>query len=235
MIARIKTETGFYDSIVFAYFKKGWKSKVIVFNQNYDELVLAKIWLPKRNVFIYNTENDSDWIIKKQVEGYDWVINNISKRFFKTVINQNILDKCKELQATVEYREWFEINNQIDIVGLMECAFDFHDSYIKKMYIESEKQYIHFDTTWGCEILFELDGNIATNLFEEFGRFVAENGDYLMIMDSSIFFDDSLTYWVDDYSVKSNLNLDKSKLYYFCANRVKWKLIIPNEAEEFLI
>ena len=33
MIVRIKTDNGFYDSMVFAYFKNGFDSSVIVFNK----------------------------------------------------------------------------------------------------------------------------------------------------------------------------------------------------------
>lgn len=226
MIARIKTKTGFYDSIVFALLDKGWNTKVVVFNQNNNALELVKMWKPKRKVFFYNTDQNNDWIIEKNIEGYDWVLKNISKKLFKTVINPVILDKCKELQATVEKRDWFEIKSPNDISGLMACALDFHDSYVKKMYTESEKQYIRFDTTWGCEILFELDGNIQTNLFEGVGQIVNADSEYLQIYDSSMFFEDGLIYWVDDDSVQSVSKLNKSKMYYFCANRVKWKFII---------
>ncbi len=227
MIARITTETGYYDSVVFALYKRGWTSAVIVFDQTYDSLKLVKMWEPERKVFIYDTEKSSDWVVKKKVEGYNWVLKNVSKRFFRTVINtSDILDKCKEVQATVENCDWFEIKNQEDILGLMECAVDFHDAYVQKMYTESEKQFIHF-AAWGCEILFELDGNIQTNLFEDFGACIDENGGYLGILDSAMFIEDGLIYWTDDWTIKSSLNLDKSKLYYFCANRVRWKIIFP--------
>ena len=224
MIARIKTKNGFYDSIVFALFKRNRKSSVVVFNQNYDALLLVKMWSSKRNVFIYNVEKGDGWIEKKQVEGYDWVLKNVSKKFFKTVINQDILDRCRALQTTVAECDWFEIKNSVDISGLMECAVSFHDSYLKDMYEHAQKQYILFDTTWGCEILLELEGNIETNLYKEFGR-VPVGDEYPLIYDSSMFFENGLLYWIDDASIRSSLNLDKSKRHYFQAKNVKWKLI----------
>ena len=87
MKARIRTKDGFYNSEVFALYKRGWNSAVTVFNGNSDAIELVKIWDTGRNVFIYNTERAKDWVVRKNVEGYDWVLKNTSKKFFRTVIN----------------------------------------------------------------------------------------------------------------------------------------------------
>lgn len=224
MIARINTKNGYYDSVVFAIFYKGWKSSALVFNKNYDAVEIVNIWKPKRNVYIYNTEKTGDWIITKKFEGYSWALENITKRFFKTVINQSILDKCKELQTAVNNCEWFDIKNQSDISGLMECATSFHDSYIKDIYTESQKQYILFDV-WDGEILFELDGKFETNLFKGYGNMLIDN-EYIEIFDSAMFIEDGLIYWIEDETINNSSNINKSKLHYFCASNIKWKLII---------
>lgn len=226
MIAKVRGKNDFYNSIVFAIYNKGWKSEVLVFNQDYTALQFVKMLMPNRNVFIYNADKDG-WIIKKKVEGYDWILENVTRKFFKTKINEVILDKCKELQATVEEYEWFDIHNKADVDSLMYAACDFHDSYIKKIYTDGGKQYIHFDTTWGCEILFELDGNFETNLFKDYGAIVIDN-EYLQIFDSTMFFQDNLIYWVDDCSIMSSDEIQKKKAYYFYAEKVKWKLIISD-------
>lgn len=67
MIARIKTENGYYDSIVFAILSRNSKTEVIVFNENYDQLVSVEIRF-KRKVFIYNTETNNDWIVNENKE-----------------------------------------------------------------------------------------------------------------------------------------------------------------------
>ena len=154
------------------------------------------------------------------------VLDNVIKIRRKIQINDAaIIDKCKALQSAVKDRDWFEVKTNADINGLMEVAANFHDSYVKNMYVKDGKRYIRFDTTWGCEILFELDGNVDTNLFKDFGL-VPIGDSYPIITDSSMFFENNLIFWVDDKTVKSCLDLDKSVFHYFCANTVKWKLII---------
>lgn len=229
MIARIRTENGFYNSIVFALFKKGWGRgrEVLVFNEDYTALQLVNMWRPKINALIYNVEKDENWIIKKKVEGYDWIIENITRKFSKIIINDIDLSKCKELQATVEDNDWFEIKNEADIHGLIDVAHGFFNARVKDMYIESEKQYICFDTTWGYQILFELDGNAETNLLKGFGNIRIDNGSHI-IFGATIFFENDLTYWVCDESVKNSVDLDKTRYHYFCANLIKWKIIIQS-------
>lgn len=229
MIAKIITTNGIYNSIVFAIFNKGWASEVLVFNREYTALQFVKIWIPDRNVFIYNADKEG-WVKKGKAEGYDWVLENITRKLFKAKINETaIIDKCQALQTSVKDCEWFEIKNKADVEGLMYASFDFHDSYIKKIYVNGEKQYIHFDTTWGCEILFELYGNVKTNLFKDYGNMAIGN-DFPLIFDSTIIFENNLIYWVEDCSIEKISQIQETKAHYFCAENVKWKLIINDSA-----
>ena len=229
MKARILLDNGYYDSIVFAIYNKGWNSKVLVFNRDFTALQFVKLWIPARKVFIYNAEKEG-WIVKKKVEGYDWILENLSRKLLKTkTINKDILYQCKALQAKVEQSEWFEIKNNTDIEGLMYASLDFHDSYVKNMYVDDGKQYIDFDTTWDCDILFELDGNIETNLFKDYGA-IAVGNEFFEIFDSAMFFQNNLIYWVDECSITSFDEIQKYKAHYFCAKNVKWKMIINNAA-----
>lgn len=106
MIAKIRTENGIYNSIVFAIFNKGRESEAIVFNQDYTALQSVKFWSRKffsykRNIYIYNCEKDDAWVSNNKVEGYDWVLDNATNKFNKLVVNDAILDRCKEMQSTV--------------------------------------------------------------------------------------------------------------------------------------
>lgn len=225
MIAKIRAINGLYNSLVFAIYNKGWKSEVLVFNEDYTALQFVKIWKPEMNVFIYSAD-ETDWIVQGKLEGYYWVLENITKKFFKIKINEPaIFDKCKALQTTVKDCEWFDIKNETDVKCLMNVSFDFHDSYIKNVYVDGAKQYIHFDTTWGCEILFELDGNIETNLFKNYGHILIDN-DFPIIYDSTMFFENNLIYWVEDCSIGTISKIHETKAHYFCAKNVKWRLII---------
>ena len=229
MIARIKTSDGFYDSIVFAIFNKGWKSEVIAFNRDYSALQKIRMYTTRthlhRKVFIYNTEKDKDWLEHEKYEGYNWILEKVTKKFCKVSINGALLDKCKELQARVKNFDWLEIKNNEDVDGLMSASFGFHDSYVKDMCEKSGKQYILFDTTWGCDILFELDGNIETNLMKDYGH-IAIGDSFPTIFDSAMFLENDLVYWVDAESTQSCADLDKSLDHYFYASRVKWQLIV---------
>lgn len=225
MIAKIRTKNGLYNSIVFAIHNKVWSSEVLVFNENYTSLQFVKIWGPETDVFIYNADKDG-WIKRGKIEGYDWALENITKKFFKTKINETaIFDKCKALQGAVKDCEWFEIKNEADVKSLMYASFNFHDSYIKDIYTDGTKQYIHFDTTWGSEILFELDGDAETNLFKDYGRIAIDN-DFPIIFDSTVFFANDLIYWAEDSSIETISQIRQVKAHYFCARNVKWKLII---------
>lgn len=229
MIARIRTDDGFYNSIIFAIFKRGWGrgQKLLVFNQDYTALQLVDMGLSKIKALIYNVEQDENWIIKRKIEGYDWILNNITKKFSKIIINDIDLSKCKELQAEVKDNDWFEIKNEADINGLIDVAHGFFNARVKDIYCEFGKQYICFDTTWGYDIIFELDGNVETNLIKGFGAIRIDN-ELHIIFGATIFFENDLTYWVCDEAVKSSLDLDKTRYYYFCANRIKWKIIIQS-------
>ena len=230
MIARVRTENGFYNSKVFAIVSSWRRGKeLLVFNQDYSALQLVSMYHPKINALIYNIERDEDWIIKKKFkyEGYSWILENITKKFSKIIIDDLDLDKCKELQATVENNDWFEIKNETDISGLIDVAHGFFNARVKDMYIESDKQYISFDTTWGYDILFELYGNVETNLLKGFGNIRIDN-ELHIIFNSSIFIENGFIYWVCDEAVKDCIGLDKTRYYYFCAKQIKWKIIIQS-------
>ena len=224
MIARIFLKNGYYDSIVFALRNKFWGSEILVFNSDFTDLQFVQLYIPDGKAFIYNAEKEG-WKINKKIEGYEWILENLRKKPFRNKISKDILHKCKELQATVKECEWFEIKNNSDIDGLMLSTMRFHDSYVKKMYVSDDKQYIDFDTTWGYEILFELDGNIETNLFEDYGAIIIDN-EFFHIFCSTMFFENNLIYWVDEHPLKSSDEIHKIKAYYFCAKNVKWKLSI---------
>lgn len=156
MIARIKTKNGCYDSAVFALFQKGRNWRAVVLNRNCNALETVNICPNKRKFFLYDTVKGEGWITERHAEGYDWVLKNTLRSLFKTVFRPPILTKCKSLQETVKKREWFSIETEDDLSGLMACTFHFHDSYVKNIDHQGETRYIRFDTIWDCEIILDL-------------------------------------------------------------------------------
>lgn len=231
MIARIKTDSGFYDSVVFARFDGGLESKVLVFNRDKTELRAVREYTSvghrvMRHVFIYNTEVDGDMIKTDKTEGYSFIFEFCGEDVFrKQITDPAVIDKCMALQSDVTEPEWIEIKTEADIEGLLSVVFNFHNSTVKSVYKRAGKRYVRFDTPWCCEILFELDGEERTNLYKGHGRIV-DNDPASVILGASVFFDDGLTYWVDEPHATKKEHIDKVADYYFCAEKVKWKLIV---------
>ena len=90
MIAKIKTATGVYDSIILGFLGNGWKTKVIVMSEDNSNLQIIKYYNPKRCVFVID-ENRNGWIKKNNFEGYEWVYKNLQK-----MVRTNIRNTKKE-------------------------------------------------------------------------------------------------------------------------------------------
>ncbi|MCH5156100.1 MAG: hypothetical protein J1F69_05780 [Clostridiales bacterium] len=231
MIARIKTDDGFYDSIVFAKLDGGFESKVLVFNREKTELKAIREYTAEnhrvvRHVFIYNTELDGGWVKNGKAEGYGFILGLGGDGVFDGPITAaDVIERCKALQTAVKSPEWFEIKTEADIEGLLSVAFNFHGSHVKSMYKRNEKLYIRFYTSWYCDILFELDGDPKTNLVKGYGQIV-DNDPTSEILGCSVFIDGGFTYWVDEPNAAEKAHIDKIADYYFCAEKVKWKLLV---------
>ena len=66
---------------------------------------------------------------------------------------QEILDKCREMDADYIYEEIPEIMCQQDIENLERASGGFHDARIaKEELLNDGTLYLRFDGTWGCEI-----------------------------------------------------------------------------------
>ena len=230
MIAKIRTNSGVYNSIVLGFLKKGLKTKkivkAIVMNENNSALQIVEFWKPKRRVFIID-ENTDGWINNNKFEGYDWVYKNISKNFFGIHINSGeIINKCKEMQSRIKDSEWYCIKNIEDIKNLDAAALNFHDAVVESIIKDNDKTTINF-SAWDCNIILELTGEIETNLYVGCGNFVTDDGYYDEIFESSMFFEDGYIYWVNSFDIKKSEDIFKYDLNrYFKAQNVRWKIVI---------
>lgn len=226
MVAKIKTKTGTYTSIVFGFLRNKWKTKAIVLNEDYTALNIIKFWNPKRAVFVFDNDR-TGWVENGEFEGYDWIYDKLSTKLFKQKISYaEIIDRCKEMQEKVKDVEWRVIENNKDIDDLDAAAINFHDACVNKLFKENDKLIIEFDA-WDCRIVLELEGDIETNLYINCGNSVTADGFWDGIFCSKMFFENGFIYWVnvDDITKSEEIFEDDFNRYFKCKN-VRWKIIV---------
>lgn len=227
MIAKIKTATGVYDSIILGFLGNGWKTKVIVMSEDNSNLQIIKYYNPKRCVFVID-ENRNGWIKKNNFEGYEWVYKNLQKKFFKIHIKSDeIIYRCKELQSQIKIDEWHQIKDINGIINLDSVAVNFHDSAVENIINDNNKTIINF-SAWECNIVLELTGEVETNLYVGCGNCnVTDDGYIDCITESNMFFENGYIYWVNSDTVKNSKEIFTDNFNkYFKAQSVRWKIII---------
>ncbi len=230
MIAVVKSNQKFYYTHVFAIIMNGWKSQIIGFDETLTQPIFINIYNEtfgkrlNRVVFIIDTEIDSQsWIENKKINGYKWFIavDNVLKRIKKhKEIEQDILDKLHELQSKTNVNDIHMINSKQDIDNLFAFAFGFHDAYVKKINKNNRGYQILFDTTWGCEIEFTLEGD--SNIQIE-----TDHGTQGEILSANMFIENRYVYWVDSSHITSSEEIEPG-FAYFRAQNVIWKFILAD-------
>ena len=228
MIAKIKINSGIYNSIVLGFWGNGWKTKAIVMSEDNSTLKIIKYWNPKRCIFVIDDNRDG-WIKKNNFEGYDWVYKNLNKKFFNIYINSSeIISKCQEIQSKINDVEWHYINDSKDINDLDAAAINFHDAAVKNVTKDKDKTIINF-SAWDCNIILELTGGVESNLYVGCGEGNAftNDGYWDGITESKMFFEDGFLYWVNSDTINNSKDIFKDDLNrYFKAQSVRWKIII---------
>ncbi len=222
MIARVRTESGFYDSVVFAIFYNKNDSEAVVFDEGMTALKRVRFnsicgHSIRRDVFLFDTREES-WFRTEDKEGFDWLLGR--------ALDDTLLDRCKGLQAQVNTPEWLDLKTQEDVDGMCDATVGLHDGYVKKIYRIGDKLYIRF-TAWSCEVLFELTGSPETNLIVGYGHMSIGN-EYPLIDDSSVFFENGKICWTDDFQVRSLADLKLSRPAYFLAEHIRWRLTLTS-------
>lgn len=229
MIAKIRTEDAFYDTMVFAIFNDGWNSEIIGFDEIFQNLIFIRFWAKKglslagnRNIFIYDTNTiDETWERLEKTSGFSWLISNEEQ--VKCIragieIDDKILDKCLSLQSLIKTQDYYDICNEQDIKNLMTVAMGFHDSYVEAIHTHQDETIILMNTTWGCKIEFTLRSVLHNDLEVGYGK----SGE---IFDASVFIENGVIFWVDEDSINSYSEIANNNKY-FSAKEVRWKLFI---------
>ncbi len=203
--------------------------EALVFDKTLTKLIRVKTTESNihifRKVFIYDIRVQN-WVVRDgeegyKEEGYEWILSagDLS----------NVMERCKGLQADVKYIEFFIPKDDDDIRGLLTAAEDFHDATVGDIYVKDGKLYILFNA-WSVDVLFELEGNVETNLIVGYGN-MEIGDDYPIILCASMFKEGERYCWTDYEAVTSFeiLAREKPDIAYFIADKVRWTLTPRNE------
>ena len=132
---------------------------------------------------------------------------------------EDILKKCRDMDAEYEYEERPQIRTDRDVENLMWAAGCFHDAFIEKEEIQEDgKLYVLFDGVWGCRIEMWFWGDLE---YDTSSRNPDEYDPYWF--DSTILLEGGFVYFGDD----EGMTLDdfKKGYCYFKSRNVQYHVI----------
>lgn len=235
MIAKIvdKDKREYY-SAVFAICGNGFDTAVIVYDDEKSRFSFIKMYgFTKdlvRSVFLIDNDK-KDFInskpirigfckIVRNIRGYDWLVEN--DRLFIDILKNKQVDegyreKAEKINKGISIKEWNLVKNGHDVENLMTTAWDFHDARIDKIIYkcENDSTEILFSGCWGCKIILRFQSNLTVHYSDY---------EFAEIMDSNVFFENGYVFWVDNYKIKSEEELNVSKYAtYFKGRFLFWK------------
>ena len=132
---------------------------------------------------------------------------------------EDILEKCRSMDAGYVYDETPEIKTAEDIENLSWASGGFHDARIAKEELQDDGTlYLRFDGTWGCEIEVWFWGDLE---YDTSSRDPETCDSYWF--GSTVILQDGFVYFVDD----DDMTVDKIEpgYCYFKARHMKYRII----------
>ena len=132
---------------------------------------------------------------------------------------EDILEKCRVLDAEYIYEEYKEIKTETDIENLLYTVGGFHDAFIAKEELKEDGTlYLLMDGTWGCkiEIWFWGDLEYSTSSRNPDETDLYWYGSTLILQDGFVYFIDETDMTVDEIG---------PGYCYFKARHMKYKII----------
>ncbi len=224
MKALIRTKSGFYCSTVFAYYEKGWKSSVVILNENNSQLIIMPCnTLSKgirRDVLIYD-ESREHWEKNGNWYGLNFIVKDKSllHGIKKCVgVAPEILNKCKSLQTTDTFDGWNKIDTDEDINKLMNISLDFHDGFINNIEHSENDVYVSFKC-WSCLITVKFINVIECDAGKEI------SWDNNCILEAAMCFENENIKWcVKNFCFEEYEN----QACYFIAKGAQYKIELDN-------
>lgn len=238
MHALIRQGNGkFYVSAVFGYYKdvtaedsyqryleEIHKPYWIVWDKDKRRLIRWLDMVPNTKylipqILIIDSEQDN-WEIDEQGVG---CVDFLSRELLDSFLDEekqpeDILNKCRKMDADYIYIDTPEIKTQKDIEDL-EWHQDIHDAYIVKEKLQEDGTlYLRFDGTWSCEIEVWFWGDLEYDLSI---RKPEEDDPYWF--GSTVILQDGFVYFIDEY----DMTVDEitEGYCYFKARHMKYRMI----------
>jgi len=141
---------------------------------------------------------------------------------------EDILAKCRAMDAGYEYNEFHEIRTQKDIEDLECVSGSFHDALIIKEELQDDDTlYLRFDDIWGCEIEVWFWGDL------KYDTSIAYSEEVIPFwIGSTLILRDGFVYFIGDYVDSDEVDdITEGKIRaeccWFKARHMRYR-IIPN-------
>ena len=223
----------YYVSAVFGYYNDDYKKRYdesqydywIVWDEEKKRLIRWLQFSPKSNYMhpqILNIDSTQEnWELDAHGLGCaDFLSKDLLDSFLDQEVQpEEILEKCRSMDAGYIYEETPEIKSQQDIDILELASWGFHDARISIEELQQDGTlYLRFDGIWGCDIEIWLWGDLE---YDTSSRNPEENNPYWFA--ATIIQQDGFIYLIDEEAVKVE---DINKGYcYFKARHMKYRII----------
>lgn len=171
-------------------------------------------------ILIVDSERNNWNLDEEGVGCVDFLSRELLDSFLDDEIQpEEILSKCRAMDAGYVYNEITEVKNQQDIEDLDWVSGGFHDARIAKEKLQDDGTlYLRFDGTWGCEIEVWFSGDLE---YDTSSRAPEECDPYWY--GSTVILHNGFVYFVDE----EDMTVDKitSGYCYFKARHMKYKVI----------
>ena len=153
-----------YISPIFAISCGLRNCKVIIFDENYSELIIADLYKDYKNTIFYLKYDYSDFAIQKEKFKSYWNDKDIFNRIIKKDYSFKIIEEAKKFLNNCDINEYYTIASEKDLEGLDINVGSFHDAYVLAMKQNAENVELLIDTTWGSLISLRCYGVLKNEL-----------------------------------------------------------------------
>lgn len=153
-----------YISPIFAISCGLRNCQVIIFDENYSELIIADLYKDYKNTIFYLKYDYSDFAIQEERFKSYWNDKDIFNRIRKKDYSFKIIEEAKKFLNKNNTKEYYAIASEKDLEGLDINVGGFHDAYVLAMKQNAENVEILINTTWGSLISLRCYGVLKNEL-----------------------------------------------------------------------